>query len=331
MTPEQEIPFASVLEALFSAEDLPIYLLYRLSDLSDVEFEQFKQEWRDVDEQRRVAVALHMSDIIEENFLVDFSPLFAYMFGDESAAVRVAALDGVWDSEDQSLVPMILDLLATDKEATVRAGAARALAHYILLAEWGQISDAYTSEIVDGLLAAYDNPRSALEVKRAALEAVSASSHPRVPELITDAYEEGSNDLQLSAIFAMGISGDKRWMPMLEEELSSPSPDFRAEAARACGIIGGHFSIEALEQLIDDDDPEVGAAAILALGQIGGERIFAMLSRLADDPNYEDYYDAIEDALDEMEWMDSSFDMLAFPDDDDDDDEDGILDELRLN
>jgi len=331
MTPEQEMPFASVLEALFSAEDLPIYLLYRLSDLSDAEFEQFKQEWRDVDEQRRIAVVLHMSEIIEENFLVDFSPLFAHMFDDESAAVRVAALDGVWDSEDQSLVPLILDMLATDEDAGVRAAAARSLAHYILLAEWGQISDAYTGEIVDGLLAAYDNPRSSLEVRRAALEAVSASSHPRVPELITDAYEEGPNDLQLSAIFAMGISGDERWLPILEEELSSPSPDFRAEAARACGVIGGHSSIEALEQLIDDDDPEVGASAILALGQIGGERIFAMLSRLADDPNYEEYYDVIEDALDEMEWMDSSFDMLAFPDDDDDDDEDDILDELRLN
>lgn len=331
MTPEQEIPFASVLETLFSAEDLPIYLLYRLSDLSDAEFEQFKQRWSGADEERRTAIALHMSDIIEENFLVDFSPAFAFMFGDKSPAVRIAALDGLWDSEDQSLIPMILDMLATDANADVRAAAARALAHYILLAEWGQISDSYTDKIVDGLLTAYDDPRSPLEVKRAALEAVSASTHPRVPELITDAYEEGSNDLQLSAIFAMGISGDERWLPILEEELSSPSPDFRAEAARACGIIGGHSSIEALEQLIDDDDQEVGAAAILALGQIGGERILAMLSRLADDPNYEDYYDVIEDALEEMEWMDSPFDMLAFPDEDDDDDEDDILDELRLN
>lgn len=331
MTSEQEIPFASVLEALFSAEDLPIYLLYRLSDLSGAEFEQFKQRWSGADEERRVAIALHMSDIIEENFLVDFSPAFAFMFDDKSPAVRIAALDGLWDSEDQSLIPMILDMLATDANADVRAAAARSLAHYILLAEWGQISDSYTDRIVDGLLAAHDNPRGSLEVKRATLEAVSASTHPRVSELITDAYEEGSNDLQLSAIFAMGISGDERWLPILEEELSSPSPDFRAEAARACGIIGGHSSIEALEQLIDDDDQEVGAAAILALGQIGGDRIFAMLSRLADDPNYEDYYDIIEDALEELEWMDSPFDMLAFPDEDDDDDEDDILDELRLN
>ncbi|HRN67340.1 MAG TPA: HEAT repeat domain-containing protein [Promineifilum sp.] len=332
MTSQQEMPFASVLEALFSAEDLPISLLYRLSDLSDADFERFKRGWSAVDEDRRVAIARHMSEIVEESYLLDFSPVFAYMFSDESAAVRVAALDGLWDSEEQSLIPMILDLLATDKDHSVRAAAARALAHYILLAEWGQISNSYTDKIVDGLLAAYDDPRSPLDVKRATLEAVSASAHPRVPVMITDAYEEGSNDLQLSAIFAMGVSADERWLPMLEQELHSPSPDFRAEAARACGIIGGHSSIEALEQLINDEDQEVGMAAILALGQIGGDRVFALLSHLAEDPNYEDYYEVIEDALDELEWMDSSFDMLAFPDEENhDDDEDDILDQLRLN
>lgn len=68
------------------------------------------------------------------------------------------------------------------------------------------------------------------------------------------------------------------------------------------------------------------------MGQIGGDRVFALLSHLAEDPNYEDYYEVIEDALDELEWMDSSFDMLAFPDEENhDDDEDDILDQLRLN
>lgn len=330
MTSKRELPFASVLEALFSAEDLPIHLIFRLSDLSDADFDRFKRGWSNVDEDRRVALARHMSDIAEENYLVDFSSLFAYMFDDESPVVRIAALDGVWDSEDQSLITSILELLATDKDTTVRVAAARALAHYILLAEWGQISDLHTDEIVDGLLAAYDNPRSPLDVKRAALEAVSPSSHPRVPELINNAYEEGSNDLQLSAIFAMGVSADERWLPYLEDELRSPSPDFRAEAARACGVLGGQSCVDALEQLIDDDDQEVGMAAITALGQIGGERAFTLLSRLAEDPNYEEYFDVIEDALDEMEWMDSAFDMLAFSDDDEDN-EDDILDQLRLN
>src|SRR5512134_1102376 len=116
MASQKETPFASVLEALFSAEDLPIHLVYRLSDLSDANFERFKQGWSNVDEVRRVALARHMADIAEENYLIDFSPLFAYMFDDVSPVVRIAALDGLWDSEDQLLIPTILDLLATDKD-----------------------------------------------------------------------------------------------------------------------------------------------------------------------------------------------------------------------
>lgn len=326
---QKETPFASVLEALFHAEDLPVHLVYRLSDLSSLDFERFKVAWKRAAEDRRVALVGHMADIAEENYLIDFTPIFVHLFEDNSSAVRIAALDGVWDSEDKALVSPILQLLRSDENTGVRAAAARALAHYILLAEWGQIDDSHTAMIVDGLLAEYDNPRAASEVKRAALEAVSPAAHPRIPDLIHDAYEEGDNDMQLSAIFAMGVTADDRWLPILEEELTSPSPDFRAEAARACGIIGNQDSLDALEPLVDDSELEVGIAAIMAIGQIGGERAFGLLSRLAENPDYEDYYDAIEDALDEMEWMDSGLDMLAFADDDDDDDD--ILDELRLN
>ncbi len=330
MADQKELPFASVLEALLAAEDIPVHLVYRLSDLSEADFQRFAKGWQDVTEERRVALALHMAEIAEDNFLVDFVPIFAYLFEDPSPTVRIAALDGLWDSEDLTLVEPILDLMRTDDNVGVRAAAARALAHYILLAEWGQINNSLTATIVDGLLAAYENPLSAQEVKRAALEAVASASHPRIPELIDDAYEEGWDDLQLSAIFAMGISADERWLPILEQELSSPSPDFRAEAARACGIIGNEESIDALEYLLDDENQEVGMAAVAALGQIGGERAYSLLARIAEDPKYEVFYEAIEEAIEEMESMDKGLDILALSEDDDDFDGD-ILDELRLN
>ncbi len=134
--------------------------------------------------------------------------------------------------------------------------------------------------------------------------------------------------MQLSAIFAMGNSADDRWLPILEQELGSPSPDFRAEAARACGSIGSQSSIDALEQLLTDEEVEVGLAAVYALGQIGGDRVSALLSRLAEDPDYEEFYDAIEEALEEIDLMDGELDLLAFPDDEDDD---NFPDDLRLN
>lgn len=328
MTTPKELPFAAVLAALFTNEDLPIHLIYRLSDLSAADFSRFKQEWPGVAEDRRLALARHMADIAEDNYIVDFAPVFAYLFTDKSAAVRVAALDGLWDAESADIVPAILTLLKSDPDVSVRAAAARALAHYILLSEWGQIDDQLAAPIVEALLAEYDKPLTAPEVKRAALEAVSAAAHPRVAELIDDAYEEGSDEMQLSAIFAMGNSADERWLPILEQELDSPSPDFRAEAARACGFIGSPTSIDALEQLLTDDEIEVGLAAVYALGQIGGDRVAVLLSRLAEDPDYEEFYDAIDEALEEMEWMDSDFDTLSFADDEESDD---FADDLRLN
>lgn len=329
MTHYQEKPFAGVLSALFTDEELPIHLLHRLSDLSAKDLAQFKRQWPTVDEDRRVALARHMADIVEFNFMVDFSPVFTYLFTDRSAAVRTAALDGMWDSEDPELVSPIINMLQTDSDVNVRVAAARALAHYILLAEWGQFDPLLAEPAVAALLAEYERPGVASELKRATLEAVSTAAHPRVAELIDEAYEEGNDDLQLSAIFAMGNTADERWLPILTAELGSPSADFRAEAARACGMIGDPALIDELEELISDKEMEVGIAAVYAIGQIGGDQAVELLSALLEDPDYEEYYDAIEEALEEIEWMGDEFDFLTPSDDDDDDD--SILNDLRLN
>jgi HEAT repeat protein len=327
MTNQQEIPFASVLAALFTDDEPPIHLIYRLSDLTDADFARFKAEWPGVDDYRRAVLARHMADIVEDDYLVDFAPLFAFLFEDPDPSVRKAALDGIWDAEDLYLIDPIVKMLQSDNDTSVRAAAARALAHFILLAEWGQIDDIHVAPIVEALLAEYEHPRAAAEIKRAALEAVALAAHPRIPDLINDAYEDGSDDMQLSALFAMGNTADSRWLPILEQEMESPSPDFRAEAARACGMIGDPSSIDSLEQLLADEDTEVGLAAVYALGQIGGDRAYELLSTMADDPDFEEFHEAIDEALEEMEWLGGEFDMLSFSEEDDDD----IMDDLRLN
>lgn len=329
MNNKKPMPFASVLEALFGSDDPPIHLIYRLSDMEDEEFAHFKRAWPAAHEDRRGVLARHMVDIAEEDYMVDFSPVFAHLFTDEAAGVRQAALDGIWDSDDQDLIAPILTMLQADSDIGVRAAAARSLAHYILLAEWGQFDPSHVEPVVAALLAEYDNPRASLEIRRAALEAMSPAPHPRIADLIHEAYEEGSDELQLSAIFAMGNSADDRWLPILIDELASPSPDFRAEAARALGMIGHHDAIDALEDLVDDPEKEVGMAAVIALGQIGGDRVLGLLSRMADDPDYEEFHDVIDEVLEEMEWVDSSYDMLSLTDEEDDDFD--LSDDLLLN
>lgn len=55
-----------------------------------------------------------------------------------------------------------------------------------------------------------------------------------------------------------------------------------------------------------------------------------ILSRIAEDPDFEPLYDVIDDAIDEMEWVDNSLGFLSFSNEDDDEDDD-LIDELRLN
>ncbi len=322
MTNQRQQSFPSVLSALFSGDDMPVHLVYRLSDMEAEEFSQFRRAWADVDEERRATIVRHMAEIAEENTLVDFTPVFAYLLDDSYAAVRQGALDGIWDAIEPGLIRPIIALLQTDPSVAVRAAAARALAHYVLLAEWGQIAPGLAAPIVDALLVEYEQPKTNPEVKRAALEALASANHPRVPELISDAYEEGSNEMQLSALFAMGLNADDRWLSIIHDEMESPSSDFRAEAARAAGGIGNPDAIEGLERLLDDEDIEVATAAVYALGQIGSERAVELLNQMAEDPAYEDLYDAIDEALEEMDWMSGEFDMLALPDDEDEDQDD---------
>jgi HEAT repeat protein len=330
MSSQREQSFPSVLSALFSADEVPVHLVYRLSDMSAANFELFQREWLEVSEERRAALVRHMADIAEENYLVDFTTIFAYLFDDPYATVRVAALDGVWDSTEPRLVRPIIGLLQGDRDVNVRAAAARALAHYVLLAEWGQIRPAVAAPAIDALLAEYDRPNAPLEVRRAALEAVAAANHPRIPDMILDAYDDGPEDLQLSALFAMGLTADRRWLPLLDDEMQSPSADFRAEAARAAGGLGSADSVDALEGLLTDEDPGVAMAAVYALGQIGGDRATELLTRLSEDPDYEELYDAIDEALEEMEWLEGDFDLLALDEDELEDDDD-LLDDLRAN
>ncbi len=325
------MPFPAVLSALFGGDEVPVHLVFRLSDMSPGDFEQFRRDWSEVSEDRRAALVRHMADIAEENYLVDFTPVFAYLFDDTYPSVRQAALDGVWDATGTNLIRPIVAMLQNDAHVGVRAAAARALAHYVLLAEWGQISAGAVAPVVDALLAEYDRPNAPLEVKRAALEAVASSNHPRVPDLIQDAYDDAPNDLQLSALFAMGLTADRRWLTILDDEMQSPSADFRAEAARAAGGLGSADSIDALEGLLSDEDIEVATAAVYALGQIGGDRATELLSRLAEDPDYEELYDVIDEALEEMDWLEGGFDLLALDEDDLEDNDDDLLDDLRAN
>lgn len=295
-------PIRSLLTELAGDEPLAVASLYRLSDLTRQEFDQVKEVWSTLTAERRYSIVQHMADISEENFQVDFVPFFGFCLQDAAAWVRRAALEGLWDTDDAHLIKPILALLQNDPDIDVRAAAAATLGHYVLLAEWGQFPKNHACPVIEALLALLNQDRTPNLVRRAALEAVSSASDERIIAHIEAAYHDNSVDLQVAALYAMGNSADKRWIKIVQQEIQNEDPILCEEAIRAAGNIGASDLVEdIIDRLHEHEDLAIRLAAVTALGQLGSEQAREALEARLEDKEAEDLYEAIEEALDEID------------------------------
>jgi HEAT repeat protein len=130
--------------------------------------------------------------------------------------------------------------------------------------------------------------------------------------------------MQLSAVYAMGQTADRRWVPIIIQEMRSPYMEMRLEAARSAGNIGSGDAVDRLIELLHDEELEVQLAAVTALGQIGSDQAYEALAVLMDDEDAYELHEAIEEAMDEIEWLGGDLDLTLMEWDDDefvDDDE----------
>jgi HEAT repeat protein len=166
------------------------------------------------------------------------------------------------------------------------------------------------------MMATYSNEETAVSVRRVLLEGLGAADHPRIPEMISEAYESGDQSMQISAVFAMGNSADRRWTATVMAEMESPYEDMRAEAARAAGTIGSSDFVPQLAELAYDEDLAVQVAAITSLGQIGGDEVQNILANMMDDPEVEEneeVLEVVEAAMEESALMAGDFSFVDFP------------------
>src|SRR5512136_2956325 len=78
---------------------LSVAKLYALSNLDRNDLARLEAAWPQLPDERRRAVVRHLVDIAETNFEVDFAPTFRMCLSDSDAAVREAAMDGLWEEE----------------------------------------------------------------------------------------------------------------------------------------------------------------------------------------------------------------------------------------
>jgi HEAT repeat protein len=244
--------------------------LAELSNLNSEELALFEQAWAAIEPKRRGEIMYRLVELAEDNFELDFDNIFKGRLKDEDAEVRSKAIEGLWESEEASLIDPLIELLEQDKSEKVQATAATALGKFALLAELKKLRPSHKSKVCRALLAVIGDESKPIEVKRRALGAAAPLSLPQIEKAIVKAYQSGEPKLKTSAIFAMGKSCNHSWLPILLKELASADAEIRYEAAGACGELEEKEAVPYLIELITDPDVDVQLAAIQALGKIGG-------------------------------------------------------------
>ncbi len=274
--------------------------LAALSDLGVADMALARSVWPSIPVDRRRQVLQVLIGQAAEDLTLQLGRLLRIALDDSDAAVRVLAIQGLWEDDDPSLIGPLIALLQRDPAVEVRAAAAAALGAFVLAGELGELEGALAMRAEEALLAVLHDEQQPLEVLCPALESIAYSGEVGVRQLIEEAYYTAQEELRLSAVAAMGRSADVRWRGLAQAELRSTSAAMRAQAANACAELEAQAALRDLvELLIEDSDRAVRLACIHALGRIGGRDAREALASVAEGDDADEAA-AADVALEEM-------------------------------
>jgi HEAT repeat protein len=297
------LDFTEILTALKDlSRPFPGKLLRGFSDLSPLKLKKLLPVWVDLPTARKVNLLEDLEVILEKDTIVNFDELAKAVLSDVDAAVRVLAIRLLWECEDTTLVPTLIEMLFEDPDEAVRAGTANLLGRFVYLGELDLIPDTHKISIVRNLLDVLDG-EDFPQVKQRALESLGYASHPKVPELIQIALDSGDILFVSAALCAIGHTADDTWEPVVLEYIGSPDYELQYEAVRAAGELELVSAIDLLIAMLDEDevDPDIRLAAIWSLSQIGGDTVRDTLSALLESSEDDEEIELVESALDNMD------------------------------
>ena len=241
-----------------------------VSDLLPDELGLFARTWFTIETERKRWVVTTMVELAEDNPELDYSAVFKMCLKDKDEVVLEKAMEGLWEHEDRTIIPSLIQLLHSDQSPQARAAAAVALGKFPVLVQEGKLLAKDGESLHDSLMKILEDPDQPLEVRRRSLEAVAPFNTSAIRKFVSRAYESDDLKLKSSSIFAMGRTGEPSWLPVLIKELQNREPTIRYETAHACGELGEEDAVPHLISLLQDDDYQVQLAGINALGKIGG-------------------------------------------------------------
>lgn len=291
--------------------EIPSSDFVEVSDLSPGELGNFAKAWFTIPVERQRWVVSTMVGLAEDNPELDFCAVFKMCLKDRDESVLEKAIEGLWESEDRSLIPSLLNILGSDRSEDVRAASAVALGKFALLVQEGKLLQKDADLLRSNLMAVLEDSEAPLEVRRRSLEAVAPFNTEDIKKYVSWAYDSNELKLKSSSIFAMGRTGETSWLPLLLKELQNKEPSVRYETANACGELGDEEVVPHLIALLEDDDYQVQMAGLAALGKIGGPLARRALLRLAKEGDAL-LEEAAREALEGAEFLD---DPMAFASD----------------
>ena len=256
--------------AKLNDNDLSDSSLAELSGLDTQQLALFEQTWPTIEIEQRRRIVGNFIRLAEENIELRFDNIFKSLLRDSSAEIRSQAIEGLWEYEEPSLVPLLINLLEEDDSTNVQIKAAVALGRFTLLAAYGKLGEDDSARIGQALLSTIDEESRAMDVRCSALEAVAPLALTEVDRAIKENYHSGDDRLSLSSIRAMGTNCDPSWSPILLNELVNTDSERRCAAASALGELEDETAVPQLAELLYDPDIDVQMASIKALGEIGG-------------------------------------------------------------
>ena len=111
--------------------DVPTTDFIEVSDLSPSELGKFARSWFHIPVERQRWIIDTMMELAEDNPELDFCAVFKMCLKDKDEAVLQKAIEGLWEYDDRSVIPGLVQILVSDKDPAVRASAAVAV-FYIL-------------------------------------------------------------------------------------------------------------------------------------------------------------------------------------------------------
>jgi HEAT repeat protein len=284
--------------------------LTSLSDLEPEDATELAAAWGEIETNRRFNIVTELAELAQDNVELNFDAVYKVALGDEEAAVRAAALTGLFEYEGRDLIPVLAGVLRNDPDAGVRREAAVALGRYALAAELEQIPWSDSAAVREVLIESVEDLEEDERVRARAIEALGAMSGEETENLIESVYQEDNLWLKVGAVDAMGRSCNPSWLPLVLREMESRAPEMRHAAAYAAGEIGEAEAVQQLKRMaVDDPDKDVQLVAVRAIGEIGGDQAKVALKAILYEGD-DSLREAVEEAMSEIAFNDDPLQPL---------------------